>query len=197
MNVALKRTWTANEFLDWAVQQDQRYEFDGIRPVLMNGGSLRHDNITGSLRTALRARLRGSRCSNYGPNVGIRTIGEIIRYPDGLVTCTSSPDTDRIASGPVIVFEVVSPSSRRYDHFIKFAEYKEVPSILRYVVIESDFPGLHVYHRQPGEDTFGAFTLKADAIMSLPEVSIDVPVAELYEDVVFPDSEESEASDSD
>jgi hypothetical protein len=33
--------------------------------------------------------------------------------------------------------------------------------------------------------------------MPLPEVSIDVPVAELYEDVVFPDSEESEASDSD
>jgi hypothetical protein len=60
--------------------KDQRVSHTAIVENKRLGAALAY------LRTALRARLRGSRCSNFGPNVGIRTIGEIIRYPDGLVT---------------------------------------------------------------------------------------------------------------
>lgn len=193
MNVALKPTWTAQQFLDWVETQEGRYEFDGIRPVAMTGGNARHDNITGSLRTALRSRLRGTPCSNFGPNMGVRTIGEIIRYPDGLITCTKFPDADRIAPNPVVVFEVISPSSGPNDRLLKLAEYQAVASILTYIIVESAFAGVHVYHREAANLPFVVSPLTGEGSLELPLLGIQIPVAELYEDVRFSEDSVAEA----
>ncbi len=195
MNVAVKPTWTAERFLDWVETQDGRYEFDGIRPVAMAGGNANHDNITGSLRTALRSRLRGTPCSNFGPNMGVRTIGEKVRYPDGLITCTKFPGTDRIAPNPVVVFEVISPSSEPNDHHIKLAEYQAVASILTYVIVESAFAAVLVYHREAANLPFVATPLTGDATLELPLLGIELPITELYEGVQFAGASAVEASE--
>jgi hypothetical protein len=46
MNAPLRKPWTQDHFFSWAERQDTRYEFDGIQPVAMTGGSLNHDRIT-------------------------------------------------------------------------------------------------------------------------------------------------------
>lgn len=51
----------------------------------MTGGNAFHDLITGNIISALRGRLRGKPCSNYGPNLGVRPTGSSIRYPDSLI----------------------------------------------------------------------------------------------------------------
>ena len=195
MTVVVKPTWTVERFLDWVETQDGRYEFDGVRPVAMTGGNARHDNITGSLRSALRSRLRGTACSNFGLNMGVRTIGEKVRYPDGLITCTKFPETDRIAPNPVAVFEVISPSSEPNDHHIKLAEYQTVASILTYVIVESAFAAVLVYHREAADLPFVATPLIGDATLALPSLGIELPIAELYEDVQFADASAAEAPD--
>ena len=184
MNAALK-TWTVNRFLHWASTQEGRYEFDGVRPVAMTGGTARHSRVTNNVQAALRTRLRGSPCSSYGPDLGIRTTGERVRYPDALVTCTPFPDTDLLAPDPAVVFEVVSPTSGRTDRIEKVPEYAHVPSILRYVIVETRYPGLLVLHRTSGTDPWIAATLADGGILDIPELSILIPVAELYEGVAF------------
>jgi len=185
MNVALQKPWTPERFLAWAEAQEDRYEFDGIRPVAMTGGNQNHDRITVNIATALRARLRGKPCSNHGPNLGVRTIGSAIRYPDAFITCTKFPGTDKIAPNVVVVFEVLSPTSGAIDRITKVREYEAVPSILRYVIVESVTAGLQVLHRSNGEAPWTVHALTKDDVLALPEVGMDISVAEFYEDVEF------------
>jgi Uma2 family endonuclease len=180
------KPWTVERFLNWAARQEERYEFDGKQPVAMTGGSGRHSRIMGNIHAALRARLRGSRCSYFGPDV--RTGGDKVRFPDALVTCTKFPETERLAPDPVVVFEVLSPDSGRRDRIEKFRDYATVASIRRYVIVESTCAGLLVHHRQHGDAAFTALPLSGEHILASPEIGIEIPVAEIYEDVDFADT---------
>jgi Uma2 family endonuclease len=192
MNVALTKPWTVDQFLSWASGEEGRYEFVGQQPVAMTGGTARHNRITTNIHAALRSRLRGTRCSYYGPDLGVRTIGENVCFPDAFITCTKFPDTEQIAPGVVVVFEVLSADSGRRDRIEKVREYAAVASIRRYVIVESSSSGLLVLYRQDGDAAFTALTLTGEDTLILPEVGIEAPVAEFYDDVDFADAAPTE-----
>jgi Uma2 family endonuclease len=185
MTVALQRPWTLEQFLRWAGAQDGRYEFDGERPVAMTGGNARHSRVTGNIHAALRARLRGAPCQAYGPDLGVRTIGAKVRYPDALVTCAPFPDTAQIAPDVRVIFEVVSPSSGQTDRIEKVREYAAVPSMRRYIIVETRSAGLLLLHRTGADEPWTATALTADDTLALPEIGIEIPVSEVYEGVDF------------
>jgi len=185
MSVALKQAWTAVQFLAWAATQEERYEFDGMRPVAMTEGNANHNRITTNIHAALRSRLRGTPCSYYGPDLGVRTEGEKVRFPDALVTCSRFPGTDLIAPDVVIVFEVLSAESGRRDRIEKVREYASVASMRRYVLVESSGIGLLVLHRGRGEDAFTALSLTGEDSLRLPEIGVEIPVGEIYEALEF------------
>ncbi len=187
MNVALTKPWTLERFLAWIDTQEQRHEFVGMRPVAMTGGTANHNRLVNNIQAGLRAGLRGTPCSSFVLDVAVRTIGDNIRFPDVLVTCAQFPGTEQIAPNPVIVFEVLSPDSGRRDRIDKMREYAAVPSIRRYVLVEYRTAGLTVLHRADGGDPWTATALTAEDTLSLPEVNVEIPVAEIYEDVVFTD----------
>jgi Uma2 family endonuclease len=178
---------TREEFLDWAAAQRERHEFDGFQPVAMTGGTVNHSHIVVNILSALRARLRGSSCRPLGPDAGVATIGDAVRYPASLVTCTRGPGTDRIVPGVVVVFEVLSPTSGRTDRIEKLREYQAVPSILRYVILEHTSIGLIVNSRSNGDDPWTATPLTQGEVLRMPEIGIEIPVAEFYEDTGLAD----------
>lgn len=187
MDTALRQpTMTREQFFQWAQAQDARYEFDGYQPVAMTGGNLRHNVIHLNIYAALRQRLRGTGCRPLGADAGVATVGDAVRYPDGLVTCTPISGDEYVTPNPVVVFEVISRTSGRTDRIVKVREYAAVSSILRYVIVESASVGLTVLERPTGDQKWTLTTLMADDMLPLPEIGIEVPVAELYEGVDFP-----------
>ena len=187
MNVALRQPlMTREQFFAWAQVQEGRFEFDGFRPVAMTGGNLRHNVIHFNIHVALRERLKGTGCRPLGSDAGVATIGDAVRYPDGVVTCKPFTGDEYVLPEPVAVFEVISPTSGRVDRIIKVREYAAVPSILRYVLVESASIGLTVLERRSGGEKWSATTLMAEDVLALPEMGIEIPVAELYEGVDFP-----------
>lgn len=187
MNIALRKPWTQEQFFAWAEAQEGRYEFDGFQPVAMTGGNAGHDRITGNINAALRQRLRGTPCSNHGPNLGVQTVGLKIRYPDALITCTKFPPTVRLAPDVIIVFEVLSPGSGQFDRIVKVREYAAVPSIRRYVIVESSSVGLTVLQRESTTEAWRTTVLTSDDITRIPEIGIEIPVSEIYEGIEFSD----------
>jgi Uma2 family endonuclease len=73
MSLALRQPITLADFLLWEERQPLRYEFDGVDPVAMTGGTRAHADIQANLATALRTRLRGKPCRFYGSDLKIRT----------------------------------------------------------------------------------------------------------------------------
>ncbi len=183
MNLALRRPMALAEFLEWVERQPLRYEFDGVGPVAMTGGTAGHADIQANLAAALRTRLRGNPCRFYGSDLKFQVAEGHVRYPDGMVVCSPVDRTATVIYDPVIVFEVLSPSTAGNDRIVKAREYQATPSVQRYVMLEQDAVGATVYARC-GE----AWTheiLVADSILALPEIGVSLPLTELYEGLVF------------
>ncbi len=180
---------TRDQFFDWAEAQEGRYEFDGREPVAMTSGTVNHNQIAINIHVALRGRLRGTGCRPFGVGLGVATIGDTVRYPDGVITCSPVDGSSRLVPNPVVVFEVISPTSGRIDRIVKVREYAAVDSILRYIIVESSYVGLTIYERQAAEQNWTVTTATTDDSIGLPELGIEIPVAALYEGVDFPASD--------
>lgn len=186
MDVALQSPMSRDEFFAWAQAQDQRYEFDGYRPVAMTGGNLGHGRLVRNINRQLANRLTGKNCESLGPDAGVATVGNVVRYPDAVVTCSKFDNGDHLVPNPVVVFEVVSPSSIRIDRIIKLREYQLVPSIRRYILVESDAAAITVLSRDGEHEPFSATGLAEGEVLQLPELDIELPLAAIYEAVDFP-----------
>ena len=73
-------------------------------------------------------------------------------------------------------------------------EYAAVPSIRRYVIIESSSIGLTVMERSTADQVWQTTVLSNDDILRMPEIGIEIPVAEIYEDIAFPDQDRIEGA---
>jgi len=183
MNVAARLPMTLDQFLDWEDRQPLRYEFDGLRPIAMTGGTRAHSAIQGNLAAALVTRLRGKPCRYHGNDLKI-VVGGSIRYPDGFVTCTPGASKDKIAQDPVVIFEVLSESTAGTDTVIKNREYAGTPSVRRYILLAQDVMGGTMFERV-GDDWVG-HVLGPDSLIRMPEIDVEVPLAEFYEGVELP-----------
>lgn len=179
MTDALRTPMSRDAFFAWADRQEGRYEFDGLQPVAMVGGTVGHSLITGNLLRALGSRLAGTGCRALGPDAGIVTVGDSVRYPDVVVTCSTLRLEDRLVANPVVVFEVISPTSIRTDRVTKLLEYQAVQSIRRYVIVEATAMALTVYVRDATGEPFRAGG-PTDPV-ELPELNIAVPMSEIYD----------------
>ena len=173
------------EFFGWADGQEGRYEFDGFEPIDMNGGTVNHAIIIQNLGSALRSRLRTGSCRALGPGAGVATIDQAVRYPDALVTCDKLDGKARIVSGVVVVFEVLSPSTSRNDRIDKVREYAVIPSVRRYVILECTSIGATVMERFGAHEAWRAATHRDGDVLHMPEIGIEIPLTELYDEVEF------------
>jgi Uma2 family endonuclease len=171
---------TVEEFLAWEERQEERYEFDGFRPVAMTGGTFAHGIIGRNVRTELDNRLRDSRCTPLGPDMKITVAGRF-RYPDAIVVSTPVGRKATVIADPVMVFEVLSDGTARIDHFDKLREYTATPSILRYVILEQDGIGATVFVRD--SDRMVVETVARGDTLTLPEIGVTIPIDDLYRGV--------------
>jgi Uma2 family endonuclease len=174
MNLALRKPMTLAEFLKWEERQPLRYEFDGVGPVAMTGGTLGHSAIQRNLAISVGGRLRGKPCQFHGSDLKFQVAEGHVRYPDGMVVCSPIERTTTVVHDPVIVFEVLSPSTAGNDRIAKAREYQATPSVQRYVMLEQDGVSATVYARS-GE-TWTHEILIADSILSLPEIDVELPL---------------------
>jgi Uma2 family endonuclease len=169
-----------SEFLAWEERQEPRFEFDGHCPVAMPDVTVAHDLIGNALRAALWRRLHGRACHVRGPTMKIEVLGRI-RYPDAFVFCSDVNAAETIIRDPVVVFEVISPSTSRTDRITRLREYQATLSIQRYVILEPDAIGATVFSRSG--DVWTAKPLTEGDVLAMPEIGIELPLAEIYADV--------------
>ena len=188
MSVTKRReTWTWDDYLDWEARQELKYELVDGEVYAMTGGSRRHDRIGNNLRIAMDQALEGRSCRPHGPDFKVHA-GKNGRYPDALIDCGPETGNDLVASEPVAVFEVLSPSTTLVDQVLKLRDYGVVPSIRTYVILETTRPRALVYRR----DTAGCFSTDAlelldgiEAALALPDLGFDITLASLYRNVAF------------
>ncbi len=186
MSTVMRKPMTLEAFLAWEERQEPRWEFDGFAPVAMTGGSNEHEAIGNNLRALLLSALRGKRCSMRGPTMKIEVAGRI-RYLDAFVFCSDAVRGQTVITDPVVVFEVLSPSTSRNALIEKLREYQAMPSIRRYVLLEQDAVAATVYLKH--DDAWTVSVVTGDAMLAMPEIATEIPLAGIYRDVELPPDE--------
>jgi Uma2 family endonuclease len=182
MSAALKAPLTLTAFLDWERLQEARYEFDGFNVVAINGGTWGHWAIQKNLMGLLISGLRGHRCQPCGSGMRIRAATGI-RYPDAFVVCSPVRTDAEVVFDPVVVFEILSPSTATVDHIDKNQEYRNTSSIQRYVILEQTTMAATVFRRE-ADDWVGHLQI-GETVLDLPEIGMTLSLRDVYEGVVF------------
>ena len=183
---------TLAEFLAWEERQELKHEFDGFGPVAMTGGTVGHSAIQTNLALSLQSRFRGQRCRFYGSDLKFLTAEGTVRYPDGMVVCGPVERSAKLVENPVVDFGVLSPSTTRTDRIAKAHEYQASASVQRYIMLEQEGVAAVVYARAGAVWTHEILT--AESVLALPEIEVELPLAELYEGIVFETDEDPETA---
>jgi Uma2 family endonuclease len=177
---------TPTEYLEWEEQQEFRHEYVDGEVYAMTGGTVNHGEIAANIINILRNHLRGSGCRVLTSDVKIQTLeSNSYCYPDVSVTCD---DRDRSAtkfiSYPCLIVEVLSPTTEAYDRGDKFALYRRSTTLQDYVLVSTNAMRVDLYQRNEG-GRWEILSYDAGDSIDLLGVNLSVPVAQIYEDIVF------------
>jgi Uma2 family endonuclease len=177
-NLAIKRM-TVPEFLARVETQERgRYELIGGQPVAMTPERAEHVQAKLWAAVALAAAIQraGVGCQAFVEGLAV-VIDEGTAYqPDALVNCGEPVAPDSMtAPNPVIVVEVLSPSTRGIDTTVKLADYFRVPSLKHYLIVDLGRRHVVHYRKQPDGTVTVAVMIEGEIAFDPP--GITVPVA--------------------
>lgn len=179
-----KRRMTAEEFLAWDETQTLRHEFVAGEVFLMAGGEDRSATVAGNFYMALRQHLKGTPCRVYANDVKLRVeAADCYFYPDLMVTCSAEDAASRlIKREPVLVVEVLSPSTAGFDRGGKFASYRALPSLQEYLLVDVDAKRCDL-HRLGADGLWVLHPSQGDEMVTLASVDLALPGAVIWADL--------------
>lgn len=189
MTVAVKppTAITPNEYLEMERAALQKSEYYAGEVFLMAGATPNHNRITRNVLTELNGALRGQSCEVFGSDqrLHIKKNG-LYTYPDVMAVCgrieNDTRDKDSLTN-PVLIAEVLSPSTANYDRGGKFELYRDIPSFGEYVLIHQD--KVHIEHHLRDEQRRWLLTeyKELEAELLFASLGISIPLARIYERV--------------
>ena len=174
---------SADEFLLWCLDQDERYELvDGVVVPLraMAGASTAHDRIVSNISGALYAQIKGSGCLATTPQTALRTAITRIRRPDVTIECAPPEPRSYEVRNPVAIFEVLSPSTQRSDKLIKLPEHLHHPDLRTIVLVEPDCMEVVVYQRDDKGEWQGRSCKSPEPTIALDGTAATISFADIY-----------------
>jgi Uma2 family endonuclease len=179
---ALKRV-TVDEFLAWHGEDEQRFELIGGEIVAMSPSMPYHGAIAGKVAELVGQRLKPP--CRVITEAGIRLSWRSDTYylADVAITCTPLGRSDWSVPNPVIIIEVLSPSTEAKDRGIKLLDYRHLPSVQSIVLIASEEQRVELWRR--GEGAWTVTELEAADRLELVTFGFDIPVEALYDGLDF------------
>lgn len=178
--------YTAEEYLALERKAEHKSEFFNGEIFMMAVASERHNRICFELSGLFHATLRGKPCQGYGSDMRLHIPeNSLYTYPDMTVVCgkaefleNANPDT---LLNPVLIVEVLSGSTEKYDRGARFRLYRSIPSLREYVMVASEEPyGVESYHKtDTGWQLTDSQYLK-NGLVHLRSIDFDLPLREVY-----------------
>jgi len=192
MDSSTLRDLTVKEYLAIEREHDQRFEYHDGFIYALAGGSINHGRICGNTFGALRENLRNAKkeCESFINDVKVHIDStNSYLYPDVMVVCgeiETAEQNKESVTNPVLIIEVLSESTASYDRGDKFHKYRQIPSLVDYVLIEQTSRQVEVFHRRQGGDLW-KISRCSEGDIHLPSLDLTLTLDTLYEGVAFED----------
>ena len=184
MHVQTYKPLDEGEYLALEARSPVRHEYIAGEIFAMTGASIRHNIIALNIATALRTHLRGTPCRALMEGVKLYLKKErSYFYPDVMVTCEPrllELDAQvQVVDSPVLIVEVLSPSTEGIDRREKLRAYRTLPSLKEYAMVSQDECRVEL-HRRRGDIGWDIITFEPGDMIELASVELALPIAEVY-----------------
>jgi Uma2 family endonuclease len=164
-----------------------RSEYHDGEVFAMAGVTVAHSRIVTNLVIEIGIRLRGRDCEVFSNDVRL-SVAKSYTYPDVMVVCGKPILADQhldILTNPVVIIEVLSESTKDYDRAGKFHEYRRIPSFQEYLTVSQTEMLVDHSVRQPDGSWLLREVTPPASSLSLSSLGIELPLAAIYEKVIF------------
>ena len=166
-------------------------EFVAGRIYAMSGGTPTHSAVAANISGEMRNLLRRGPCRVYNSDlrIGIMPL-DVEAYPDVTIVCGEphlNPFDKNSIINPAVIFEVLSPSTERYDRGEKWERYQRLESLQEYILVSQHKPRVERYVRQDNGTWIFISVEGVDAVVMVHGVSL--ALGEVYDKITFPETQ--------
>jgi Uma2 family endonuclease len=177
-----------DEYLSAAESSESRSEYVDGQVVAMGGSTMEHGSIVQSIGSVLYAKLTGGPCKVHSQGTFIKVERtQNVFLPDVVVFCGDKKiergGVDMLLN-PVVLVEVLSPSTADYDHGKKWADYRQISSLQDYVLVYQDEPRVERYTRHGEGFWLFSETTGLEGSIRLDSIGAELALSEVYRDVL-------------
>lgn len=189
MSSAAIQRYSPADYLALERASEFKHEFFDGEMFLMAGGTIEHSQVAANVIRALGNALADTGCRVLTSDMKIKLPTGLYTYPDASVVCDQpqyEDDHKDVLLNPLLIVEVLSPSTEAYDRGQKFRHYQTCPSLREYVLIAQDRSAVDHYLRQPSGQWLLTTFESLDATMPLPSLGVGLRLRDIYAKVEFP-----------
>ena len=186
----IEPVYSPEEYLEFERESDVRHEYLDGQVYAMAGESLSHSRVCSNLSREVGNELKGRNCEVLSSNMKVRTTtASLFAYPDLTVVCGEPMFHDKktdVLTNPTLIFEVLSPSTEKYDRTTKFARFRMGNETLNnYILVSQDRPLVEHFVKQPdGNWVYHSYSEVGDRF-EIESVGISLELKEIYDRVKF------------
>jgi Uma2 family endonuclease len=164
------------EYLQCELVAEFKHEFIDGEAYAMAGASEAHNLLAGNIFTELKNQLKGTPCRTFIADMKVKVANDFF-YPDVMVVCQQDNDFDYYKQSPVIIVEILSKSTRKFDKNAKRLKYKNISTLEEYVLIDQTIAEIEVFKKKEHWQSF--YFYLGDAI-TFESLGVTVLVEDIY-----------------
>ena len=194
MSALPKPKYTIEEYVKLEKSSEERYEYFDGEVFAIAGGSLEHLRISKNVARHLENKLEGRPCEAFPFEMRVKVpTAPPYRYPDVTVVC-GEPITEEFQGlpllvNPLLLVEVLSPTTKDYDKDGKFLAYQSIESFQEYLLVAQDRPHITRYVRQADNQWLRSDFIGLESNVEVKSLGVTLPLSEIYQAVTFPQPE--------
>ncbi len=167
---------TEQDYLQGELVAEFKHEFIDGEVYAMAGASEYHNLLSGNIFTELKNQLKLKPCRTFIADMKVKVANDFF-YPDVMVVCQADNDFDYYKQSPVIIVEVLSKSTRKFDKTAKRLRYQTISTLEEYVLIEQSIGEIEVFRRK--DHWQSSYYYLGDAI-TFESLGVTVLVEDIY-----------------
>lgn len=191
-----KRKATLEDYFELESTSEFKHQYINGEIFAMAGAKRKHNVIASSTNRYLHDKALAGGCEIYPGDMRLSTPQGIYTYPDVMIVC-GKPEISvekgvETVHNPIVIIEILSPSTENYDRGTKFRHYRSIPSLQTYLLIDQEVPHVEMHTRQSDDSWLLRDTIGLESAIRIESLDATLRLRDIYAQVDFEEQEQSE-----
>ncbi|MBI3220823.1 MAG: Uma2 family endonuclease [Bacteroidetes bacterium] len=180
-----KKFISIEEFIEMENEASEKHEYFQGEVFSMAGACDNHNEIFSSLFSELSAQLKGKTCRTYGSDKRLYVReNTLLTYPDISVYCNKSAPFGKgemTFVDPTVLIEILSESTKNYDRGVKFSLYRDIPTLLEYIQVDSQSIRVEIFRLNESKHWELQEYKTLDESLHIASLNVRIPLRDVYQ----------------